>query len=527
MPTYAETSYSSLYILISDALISTKQGDEEQANKAIEEFAHNWTMITSDQKEAKAEVDDALSHVFQSSSQEEKITAVTQLSKSLSRLEKLENPVDKVAEREQFASKFTPFMEQFEAALETKDTEKVLKAYGVLNGKWNQYEQPVREQSVGMYGQIESQLAFIRITLAAEEPDLTLAASQYADFKTSVEQFLAGERVEVKKGEYSLQTLVDLINQALGEIKKENYEAASGKLTEFIVIWPNVEMEVSTRNSQLYTELESVMPILVSELSKDSGDVEKVNDQLSRFQTEIQLLQKDSHYTIWDAAFILLREGLEALLIIMVLVSFLKKSNQQHMVRWIYGGAGAGVVLSAIAAVMMSVAFQSLDVQTGREMLEGYIGLAAAVMMIGVGIWLHNKSSITSWNQYLSKQMGNAISKQSIFAMASISFLSVFREGAETLIFYAGVAPKMEISDFLIGIVVAMAILVVLAFILMKMSTRMMIQPFFLVATVLIYILAFKIIGSSIHTLQLTNEIPTHVLHNLPVIHLIAFLPDC
>lgn len=525
LPISAATSYSSFYISISDALMNTKQGNDEQAQKAIDEFVQNWTSITSDQKEAKAAVDDALAVVLSATTQEERVEAITQLSKVLSHLEKLENPIDETAEREEFAAKYTPFMEQFEEALETKDFETVLQAYNMLNGKWNQYERPVRDQSVGMYGKIETQLAFIRITLANEEPDLSLAASQYEAFKASIEQFLAGEEVEVEAGNHSLQTLVDIINRALEAIDGESYEEASGYLTEFIITWPNIEMEVSTRNGQLYTDLESDMPILVSELTKDTVDVESITAQLSRFKTEIQLLQEDSHYTFWDSALILLREGLEALLIIIVLVSFLKKSNQQHMTRWIYMGAFLGVILSVVAAVLLSVIFNSLTVNTSREMLEGYVGLVAAAMMIGVGVWLHNKSSVSSWNAYLSKQMGNAISKQSIFAMAFISFLSVFREGAETIIFYVGVAPSMRTFDFVIGIIVALVILVVIAFVLFKMSVRIQIHKFFFVATIFIYLLAFKIIGSSLHTLQLTNKLSTNVIHELPVISQIGFYP--
>ncbi len=209
----------------------------------------------------------------------------------------------------------------------------------------------------------------------------------------------------------------------------------------------------------------------------------------------------------------------------MVLVSFLKKSNQQQMARWIYIGAGIGILFSIFAAVALSVLFNSLSMNTSREMLEGYVGLAAALMMIGVGLWLHNKSSVTSWNAYLSKQMGNAISKQSVLAMAFISFLSVFREGAKTILFYVGVAPNMPTFDFILGIILALLILSIVAVLLIKLTIRIPIHKFFFVATIFIYLLTFKIIGTSIHTLQLTNVLPTNVMDHLPVISEIGFYP--
>ena len=92
------------------------------------------------------------------------------------------------------------------------------------------------------------------------------------------------------------------------------------------------------------------------------------------------------------------------------------------MRKWIYVGAFVGVLLSAVAAILMSTILNSATIDTNRELMEGYVGLVAAAMMIGVGIWLHSKSSVVSWNRYISKQMGNAISSGSIFAMATISF---------------------------------------------------------------------------------------------------------
>lgn len=267
------------------------------------------------------------------------------------------------------------------------------------------------------------------------------------------------------------------------------------------------------------------MPVIASDLMKDSVKVEAIQKQLKDFKQQIQLVQGDQNYSMWDAALILLREGLEALLIILALVAFLKKSEQEHMAKWIYIGAGVGIGLSAVAAILMSTFFNSDTVASSREMIEGYIGLAAAAMMIGVGIWMHSKSSIKSWNAYISKQMNHAMSKQSVWAMAAISFLSVFREGAETLIFYAGIAPKMSTSQFALGIAIAVGILAVVAFVLLKVSDKIPVHRFFAVATVLIYVLAFKIIGVSIHTLQLTDRMSTSVISGLPVYPQIGFYP--
>lgn len=522
----AEKSYSHLYISISDALMNTKQDKDDEAERALEQFAKDWASVTSEQKEAKETVDDNLVQAREATSKEDRLQALSALSNALRALEKLENPVDEAAQRAEFGAKFKPNMKAFEDALASGDIPAIDSAYKDFNLKWKKIERPVREQSIAMYGQIETQMAFIRITLASEEPDVTLIESQYADLVQTIEDFVANnDTEEVVEGEYSLSTLITYIDEANEYIEAGDYKAASDKIKEFIKVWPSVEMDISTRNSNLYTKIESDMPILVSDLLKSEVDAKAISSKLDNFRTEIELVQGNTDYTMWDSALILLREGLEALLIILALVSFLDKSGQKTMRKWIYVGALAGVLLSALAAILMSTIFNTAMVDTNRELIEGYVGLLAAAMMIGVGIWLHSKSSISSWNRYISKQMGNAISSGSVFAMAAISFLSVFREGAETLVFYAGIAPKMETSKFVLGIVVALLILVIFAFVLIKVSGKIPIHKFFAVATILIYVLAFKIIGVSLHTLQLRDTLSTTIVDGLPVVSIIGFYP--
>jgi len=522
----AAQSYSHLYIAISDALMNTKQDKEAEAKQALEQFAADWAKVSSEQKKAKAKVDEILAQATEATSKDERLEALSALSNALRALEKLENPVDEAAQRAEFGQKFKPIMADFEKALASGDIQAIEEAYKDFNSKWNKNERPVREQSIAMYGQIETQMAFLRIAISAEEPDIALMQSQFADLQQTIEDFVAGkETAEVVEGDYSLATLIAYIDEAKDFVDAGDYQAASDKIRAFITIWPSVEIEISTRNGSLYTKIESDMPIIASDLLKSNVDQQAITKKLNAFRTEIELIQGDSDYTIWDAALILLREGLEALLIILALVSFLNKSGQNKMRKWIYVGAFVGVLLSAVAAILMSTILNSATIDTNRELMEGYVGLVAAAMMIGVGIWLHSKSSVVSWNRYISKQMGNAISSGSIFAMAMISFLSVFREGAETLVFYAGIAPKMETSQFILGIVVALVILAVLAVVLFKASGKIPIHKFFAVATVLIYVLAFKIIGVSLHTLQLTDNLSTTIVDGIPVISFIGFYP--
>ncbi|WP_233193602.1 FTR1 family protein [Sporosarcina sp. P3] len=525
-PVFAETetNYSELYISISDSIMETKKMNDAEAVASLQEFETIWQQQKLESSELTKEIDKTLKQALQADS-ETRGALLSSLSKALHEVEKSENPVDELAEREKFGQLMEPALTELDQAIESGSLEEIEQANQQFISTWTRNERPVREQSIAAYGAIETSMAFIRITLAEEKPDLEVLRTQFNELMVTVDQFVSGTLKETATEDYSLTTLTALLDESSDSLQKGKLDETKHSLREFIQIWPNVEGEVRTKNASLYTELENELPLMIGQLSNSDYDLERAERQLQNFTQQISLLQTNDNFSFWDSALILLREGLEALLIIVALLSFLTNANQPAMRKWVYVGAGAGLALSIAVAVMMSTVLQSVTIGNDREMMEGYVGLVAAALMIGVGIWMHQKSSVASWNRYISKQMGQAISKGSVLAMASVSFLSVFREGAETIVFYAGIAPKMSTVEFLMGILLAVVILAIVAVVFMKLSHRIPIHRFFAVATMLIYVLAFKIIGVSLHTLQLTNVINTTVQPRLPIIDFIGFYP--
>ena len=136
---------------------------------------------------------------------------------------------------------------------------------------------------------------------------------------------------------------------------------------------------------------------------------------------------------------------MEAILIVATLLSYLKEVNQGDKQKWIWVGVIAGLAASVGLSFIIRFVFSQVTAASSREYLEGVIGILAVVMMITVGAWLHNKSNIHSWNRYMGDQMNQAIATGKLVSFALISFFSIFREGAETIIFYSGMAPYMSI----------------------------------------------------------------------------------
>ncbi|AQU78509.1 MULTISPECIES: FTR1 family protein [Planococcus] len=523
----AEQSFGLFYVSITDAIMSTQNDDDVKAVEAIEDFQKEWQQLSVTEGEESQAVTNSLEKALVATTSEERLTALTGLSKALTAYEKAENPVDEKAGREDFLQATEPFVVDLKTAVDSGNTQEIQDAYSVFLGVWSKNERVVQEQSIAAYGQVETQMSFMRISLAEDSLDVAAFSEQVEALDQTIQNFAAGKIKEsTATTTYSLATLIGLLEKSEASIEEKEFDQAAEALKKFITIWPSVEGEIRTKNAGLYSEIEAELPLLVSDLTRDEVQVSAVVEKIASLKQQINFIQQDTEYSFWDSALILLREGLEALLIISALIAFLKKAGQQHMQHYVYIGAAAGIAVSILAAVLMSTLLQSGTIDASREVMEGYIGLLAAAMMLGVGVWLHSKSTVTAWNQYIAKQMNQALSTQSVLAMTVLSFLTVFREGAETVVFYMGIAPKMSTFDFSLGIVLALLILVAAAFFFAKASKKIPMHLFFGVATVFIYLLAFKIIGASIHTLQLTNVLPTHILADLPVINVIGFYPS-
>src|SRR5207248_332016 len=118
----------------------------------------------------------------------------------------------------------------------------------------------------------------------------------------------------------------------------------------------------------------------------------------------LPIAEAGSHYSMWDAAIILFREGFEALLVVAALVAFLQRSGNADKRRWIWAGGGAGVAASLVVAVLAQLVLNRAVANVSRELIEGVTGLVAAAMLLYVGYWLHSKASLAGWQEYIRAQ---------------------------------------------------------------------------------------------------------------------------
>ncbi|NJO85430.1 MAG: iron permease [Synechococcaceae cyanobacterium RM1_1_27] len=188
-------------------------------------------------------------------------------------------------------------------------------------------------------------------------------------------------------------------------------------------------------------------------------------------------------------------------------------------------GAGGGILASIGTAVALRVFFRSILGDVDPDLLEGITGLVAAGLLVYVSLWLHRQSSAGAWKTYLEDQTTSVLEASNLLPLALIAFLSVYREGAETILLYVGMAPSISPSDLWSGLGMGSALLVLIAVLMLGLGLRVPLRPFFRGTSILIYLLGFKFIGNGIHNLQEVGRIPLHVAAFLPTLKKLGIYP--
>ena len=200
---------------------------------------------------------------------------------------------------------------------------------------------------------------------------------------------------------------------------------------------------------------------------------------------------------------ILVREGLEAILVIGALMAFLVRSGNAHRRRDIHLGVGAAVGMSLLTAAALETIF-ALSPQH-QEGLEGGVMLVACATLFYVSYWLLSKMEVAKWNRFVRGRMESALSRGSALALASVAFLAVYREGFETVLFYKALAVSGGPGDWapiLGGVLAGGALLAGVYVAINRFGVRLPLKPLFGATSALLYYMAFVFAGKGVAELQ-------------------------
>ncbi|MDR3201030.1 MAG: FTR1 family iron permease [Spirochaetales bacterium] len=226
-----------------------------------------------------------------------------------------------------------------------------------------------------------------------------------------------------------------------------------------------------------------------------------------------------------EALLIITREGFEAILIVGAIIAYLLKSGNADKTRSVYWGSlialGASVLMAYILGVILS------DSGENQEIIEGVTMLIAVVVLFYVSNWMVSKAEAQAWASYIEGKVQGSITKGSVFSLAFAAFLAVFREGAETILFYQALLANTQTYFNMVwaGLGAGCVALVVIYILIRVLSIRLPLKPFFLGTSILLFIMSISFTGAGVKELQEGNVIGVTPVPGIGSIDILGIYP--
>ena len=269
-----------------------------------------------------------------------------------------------------------------------------------------------------------------------------------------------------------------------------------------------VEREVRSKDAGLAADLEGEFAALRAAAGKGAGpELDGVRTRLTAGLDRVGVVLGEglSPVNLFIQSFvIMLREGLEAILIVGALMAFLAKMGAADRRRHVNAGVLAAVAASLLTAIGLETVFHLSPAH--QEALEALTMILATAILFYVSYWLLSKMEVVKWNHFVKSKVHDAVTSGSALALASAAFLAVYREGFETVLFYKALiisaGPTVGVSPIVGGMLLGALLLVGVYLAVNRFGIRLPLKPFFAVTSAFLYYMAFVFAGTGIAELQ-------------------------
>ncbi len=291
---------------------------------------------------------------------------------------------------------------------------------------------------------------------------------------------------ERQTAEKSFTDLRMLISSAGEKYQKNKYRTTTDSAKNIILKYAKA---IDTKNAEAKA----------AENGEDAG-AEPGDAPAEEKQSDPKLL------TFLGAFGIIVREGLEAILVIAAIIAYLVKSGNGKSVKNVYIGAAAGVAASFAAAAVLAWAKQAfVGAGLAQEVIEGITALIAVCVLFYVSNWMISKAEAASWSRFIDGKVQSSVEQGSAFALAFTAFLSVFREGAEVVLFYQPMLSEGNPGMVWAGFGAGCVLLVFVYLAITKLSIKLPIKVFFTATSILMAVMCVSFLGSGIKELAEGN----------------------
>ncbi|MBV9882727.1 MAG: FTR1 family iron permease, partial [Sphingomonadaceae bacterium] len=367
--------------------------------------------------------------------------------------------------------------------------------------------------------------------LAGLTPD-ALAQQLGADRADALTAYLRATPGAVmhRENAQSLGVARDLLAQSLAAYRQGDRDHAGElALAAYLDGFEPVEGVLNARDAGIVGRVEAGMGALRAAIH-DGAPAEQVAqrnaEMQSLFDEAERALQPEAGSgtsTFLGALAILLREGLEALLIVVAMITFLIRAERRELLRWVHAGWVIALV-AGFATWWAATTFITIS-GAGRELTEGFGSLLAAAILLFVGIWMHGKAQAGAWQAYVKEKLDKALSHGSNWFLFGLAFIAVYREVFETIIFFAALGEQGDGVELVAGIAAAAVALGLVAWAMLRFSAKLPIAKFFSYSSGLIAVLAVVLAGKGFGALQESGMIGVTPLAGFPRILVLGIFP--
>jgi high-affinity iron transporter len=320
-----------------------------------------------------------------------------------------------------------------------------------------------------------------------------------------------------------------LLDQSLFAARDGRWTEAGDRAFDSYIAFEPIETPARARDpgvvasmERLYTEFKGAIK------THDVYAAQRARDALDANMPRVLSLTQPAGTGLeafWQSFLIILREGFEAILVVGAVVAFLLKTGHRERLRSIWVGIVAALVASALTAVILRTLLAAIP--ASQEIIEGATLLVAVAVLFSVSYWLISRVEAAKWQQFIRDKVNRALEEGGGRALAFVAFLAVYREGAETALFYQALFNEGQhvVLPITLGIVLGFAALGIIFTLFYRFGVKIPLRPFFTVTSVLLYYMALVFIGKGFRELQEGNVVPITPINGLPTIEALGFYP--
>lgn len=309
----------------------------------------------------------------------------------------------------------------------------------------------------------------------------------------------------------------NLLNQSLEQFKSGNYsEAEKLSLDAYFLGIEPVENKIHANDPPAVTRIEEKMANFRRAIkTKDESAMISSHAALTEEIKELNNLLSDMTVTptfAFASGFsIILREGFEAVLVIMAILGVAKAAGSTMVTASIHAGWIISLVLGVIGWYLSGILISMSGVS--REIIEAVAAFFAVFVLMYVGFWMHRQTEIHRWKEFINVRVKNLTSTRNLFGLFILSFVVTFREVIETVLFlrtiYIDTAQEVRVYIFG-GVLVAFTVVLIVSILITKFRNKIPLQKFFNLSSIIMVALAVILSGKGIHALQEAGIVSMH-----------------